>query len=80
MPVLDEDFGIKVALMGISVPSFKEDSTVMQPRQFSLDITGKEFMIMQAKTFPLINLLWLGCILMLLGSIMAVFYRVKRSR
>jgi hypothetical protein len=80
MPVVDEDFGIKVALMGISVPSFKEDSTVMQPRQFSLDITGKEFMIMQAKTFPLINLLWLGCILMLLGSIMAVFYRVKRSK
>jgi len=35
---------------------------------------------MQAKTFPLINLLWLGCILMLLGSIMAVFYRVKRSK
>lgn len=80
LPVVDEDFGIKVALMGISVPVYDADSTLIQPRKISLDITGREFIIMQAKTFPLINILWLGCVLMLLGSIMAVFYRVKRNK
>ena len=80
MPTVDEDFGIKVALMGISVPTYSEDSVLLQPRRISLDITGREFIVMQAKTFPLINLLWLGCILMLIGSVMAVFYRVKRTK
>ena len=80
MPSVDEEYGIKVALMGISVPVYDEDSTLLQPAKISLDITGKEFIVMQAKTFPLINILWLGCILMLIGSVMAVFYRVKRSK
>ncbi|MGB1040934.1 MAG: cytochrome c biogenesis protein CcsA [Flavobacteriales bacterium] len=80
LPIMDDDYGIKVALMGISVPQYDEDSTLIQGRRISLDITGKEFIIMQAKTFPLINLLWLGCILMLIGSVMAAFYRLKRSK
>jgi cytochrome c-type biogenesis protein CcmF len=79
-PAFEEDYGIKVALMGISLPTYSEDSILLQPRKISLDITGKEFIVMQAKTFPLINLLWLGCVLMLIGSIMAVFYRVKREK
>ena len=74
------DFGIKVSLMGISLPVESTDSTLGSNRKISLDITGEEFIIMQAKTFPLINLLWLGCILMLLGSVMAVFFRLKRSK
>ncbi|MEN8839019.1 MAG: hypothetical protein ABF238_00770, partial [Flavobacteriales bacterium] len=80
LPVIDEDYGMKVALMGISIPSYTEDSTLISPRKISLDITGKEFIIMQAKTFPLINLLWLGVVLMLVGSLMAVIYRVKRQK
>ena len=80
LPVIDEDYGMKVSLMGISIPTYTKDSTLVQPRKISLDITGKEFIIMQAKTFPLINLLWLGVILMLVGSIMAVIYRVKREK
>ncbi|MEN8928164.1 MAG: cytochrome c biogenesis protein CcsA [Flavobacteriales bacterium] len=75
----DKDYGIKISLMNVGMNNL-EESLVDQPQKVSLDITGEEFIIMQAKTFPLINLLWLGCILMLLGSIMAVFYRLKRSK
>ena len=69
---------MKISLMNVGLNNLDE-SSYAQPRKVSLDITGDEFIIMQAKTFPLINLLWLGCIFMLVGSIMAVFYRVKRS-
>ncbi|MDB4088762.1 cytochrome c biogenesis protein CcsA [Flavobacteriales bacterium] len=74
----DKEYGMKISLMNVGMNNLDE-SSIAQPRKVSLDITGDEFIIMQAKTFPLINLLWLGCIFMLVGSIMAVFYRVKRS-
>lgn len=38
----------------------------------------KPFIIMKAIVFPLINLLWLGCILMAIGSGIAVYQRVKK--
>lgn len=38
-----------------------------------------EFIIMQAIIFPWINILWTGCFLMILGSIMAVYYRLKNT-
>lgn len=38
----------------------------------------KEFMVMQAIVFPGINILWIGCILLFLGSLLAVVNRVKK--
>lgn len=37
----------------------------------------KPFIIMKAIVFPLINVLWLGCILMAIGSGIAVWQRIK---
>lgn len=38
-----------------------------------------EFIIMQAIIFPWINILWIGCLLMILGSITAAYYRIKNT-
>ncbi|MBI1183984.1 cytochrome C biogenesis protein [bacterium] len=35
-----------------------------------------DYIIMKAMVFPMINLLWLGCILLFIGSIMAAYRRV----
>lgn len=40
----------------------------------------KEFMVMQAIVFPGINILWIGCILLFLGSLLAVVYRVRNKK
>ena len=40
----------------------------------------KPFIIMKAIIFPLINLLWLGCVLMAIGTGIAVWQRVSRAR
>ena len=38
----------------------------------------KEFIIMKAIVFPGINILWMGCILMITGSLIAIRQRIKK--
>ncbi|MBK9149430.1 MAG: cytochrome c biogenesis protein CcsA [Flavobacteriales bacterium] len=45
----------------------------------SLDVAEQEFVVMQALIFPGINILWIGCVLLALGSGMAVWQRVRRK-
>ncbi len=40
----------------------------------------KEFIVMQAILFPGINILWIGCILMFVGTILAVLHRVRENK
>lgn len=40
----------------------------------------KPFIVMKAIVFPMINLLWLGCILMAVGSTIAVVERIQMAR
>lgn len=39
----------------------------------------KEFIIMKAVVFPFINILWIGCVLMVIGTIVAVVVRIKKT-
>jgi len=39
----------------------------------------KDFIVLEAHVFPAINLLWSGCILMVLGTIMVVVQKVRQS-
>lgn len=40
----------------------------------------KDFIVMQAIVFPHINVLWLGCLIMMIGTFMAVRHRIRLSR
>jgi cytochrome c-type biogenesis protein CcmF len=40
----------------------------------------REFILLRAMQFPYINVLWIGCVLMVLGTLMSVIYRVKNNR
>jgi cytochrome c-type biogenesis protein CcmF len=42
-----------------------------------LDEKEKPFIVMKAIVFPLINILWVGCILMVIGTFLAVYQRIK---
>ena len=46
----------------------------------SLNVYDEEFIVMQAISVPGINILWIGCILLFLGTIMAVLRRFKLAR
>ncbi|WP_306643413.1 cytochrome c biogenesis protein CcsA [Sanyastnella coralliicola] len=40
----------------------------------------RDFIVMQAVIFPQINILWLGCIIMIIGTTLAVRHRIKLSK
>jgi cytochrome c-type biogenesis protein CcmF len=42
-----------------------------------LDENEKPFIVMKAIVFPLINVLWVGCILMVVGTALAVYQRIR---
>jgi cytochrome c-type biogenesis protein CcmF len=39
----------------------------------------RDFIIMQALVFPYINILWIGCIVMVIGTFLAIIERLKRK-
>lgn len=75
-PEILADFDAKIGLSAVSPPIYQGDSLVQKAR-FELILAEKEYIIMHAKTFPLINILWIGIIIMFLGSIMAALNRFR---
>lgn len=43
-------------------------------------LANREFIVLQAIVFPFINLLWIGILIMIIGTAMAIIYRVKRTK
>lgn len=52
---------------------------MMGESEITIEVTTPEFIVMHAIRFPWIMILWLGCIIMALGTGMAVYHRVKRA-
>lgn len=48
--------------------------------RYKLDLVTEDYIVLQVRKFPLINVLWLGCIVMFIGTLMAVIYRIKLAR
>jgi cytochrome c-type biogenesis protein CcmF len=70
-----EDWGLKLALQQIDPHDGSFTLAVWEH-----DSIKKDFIVMQAIVFPQINLLWLGCIIMMIGTFMAVRHRIRLSR
>ncbi len=70
----DESLGIRLSLVKIDPES--GDMHIIVER----DQNKKEdFIIMKAAIFPFINILWIGCIIMILGTALAIYHRIKRA-
>lgn len=78
-PEYIEDYDVEIWLSGFLPAQYKNDSLVY-PAMVELSLREKEYIIMHAKTFPLINILWIGIILMFLGSLMAAFNRFRKRK
>lgn len=67
-----EAFGLK-----FRVESFDPSTEVLNMTVWEHESVRRDFVVMQAALFPLINILWLGCILMAIGTFIAVWSRWK---
>jgi cytochrome c-type biogenesis protein CcmF len=70
-----EDWGLKFRIDKFDPQLGQLDWTIWEHESVKQD-----FVVMQAAIFPMINVLWLGCILMAVGTFMAVRSRWKRDR
>ncbi len=72
--VINEEEGIKFSFTSIDPESGKINMLISEK-----DKKSKDFIILKAIIFPWINLLWLGCLLMVIGTAIAIVHRVKAN-
>lgn len=68
------ELGLKFAFWQINPETGKVDISVAEKVS-----DKKDFIVMQAIVFPYINILWTGCMVMIIGTIIAIRQRLKRS-
>lgn len=76
-----QPIGSKVDELGLQFMFWK-----LNPKDGNIEISVQEkkenvrdFIVMQAMIFPYINVLWIGCIIMVIGTVLAILERLKRS-
>jgi len=67
--------GIKLSFVKINVNTGKIDVVVSEKKS-----NAKEFIIMKAIIFPFINILWMGAILLIIGTLLAIRQRLKSNQ
>lgn len=70
-----EGWGLKFRL-----ESFDPERETFEMTVWEHESVRRDFVVMQAVLFPQINWLWLGCILMTLGSFLAVRFRIRQRK
>jgi len=74
-PVIQDETGLRINFDKIDPKTGKH--TFLVSEHIS---NRKEFIVLQAIQFPMINILWIGCIVMFLGTVMAIRHRIKVSK
>lgn len=72
---VNEELGLRIALKRVT-PETGNIELVMSEKKAN----KKDLIIMQAIVFPYINVLWLGCIVMIIGTVIAIWNRLRMSR
>jgi cytochrome c-type biogenesis protein CcmF len=70
----NEELGLKFLFDRIETETGKLKISISEKRSNS-----KDFIIMRAIIFPYINILWMGCIIMIIGTVIAIFRRLSMN-
>lgn len=70
-----DELGLKFSFWQINPETGKIDISVSEKIS-----DKKDFIVMQAIIFPYINILWIGCIIMIIGTVLAIRHRLKRAK
>lgn len=72
MEAIVNQLGLKLVFWKIN----PEDGTIEITMSEKLS-NNKDFIVMEAYIFPYINMLWLGCVIMAIGTIIAIIERIR---
>lgn len=70
-----DDLGLQFMFWKIDPESGKIEISVQEKKS-----NIKDFIVMQAIIFPYINILWIGCIVMAIGTLLSIWERIKKSK
>jgi cytochrome c-type biogenesis protein CcmF len=74
-PVIQDETGLQLSFIKIDPITGEHEFSIAE--HYS---RRKEFIVLQAIAFPWINILWIGCIVMFIGTLMAVRHRIRQSK
>lgn len=78
-PVAGKSAELLPLRMRYGLATVEGDLNDQRSLKLGLNVAEAEFVVLQALVFPGINILWLGCLLLAIGSGMAVWQRTRRS-
>jgi cytochrome c-type biogenesis protein CcmF len=70
-----EELGLRFAFWQVNPSTGKIDISVSEKAA-----DKKDFIVMKAIVFPYINILWTGCLIMIIGTILAIRHRLKKNK
>jgi cytochrome c-type biogenesis protein CcmF len=72
---LSEELGVKLTFWKVNPTNGKIDvySAIQESRK-------ADFIVMEAAIFPGINILWLGCLIMIVGTFLAIRERIRKNK
>jgi cytochrome c-type biogenesis protein CcmF len=79
-PVANRPAVVDPLRMRYGLASVQGDLADQRSVQVGINVAEAEFVVMQALMFPGINILWIGCVLLALGTGMAVWQRFRQAR
>jgi cytochrome c-type biogenesis protein CcmF len=74
------DVGLKPLGLKFSFRKVNPDTKKVEIAVSESKHTAKDFIVMEAVVFPYINILWMGCLIMVLGTTLAIRQRIIKSR
>ena len=82
-----KDRRIETQAVELQKAGLKIDFTGINPDDGTIELSisekfknKKEFIIMKAVVFPYINILWMGCILLIIGTWIAIVHRIRENK
>lgn len=79
-PVVNRPAEIEALRMRYGLADVQGIGTDPDGPKVGINVAEAEFLVMQALIFPGINILWIGCVLLFLGTGMAVVQRIRKQR
>lgn len=70
-----EDLGLQFMFWKVIPESGKIEISVQEKKA-----NRRDYIVMQALVFPYINILWGGCLIMIIGTVLAIIERIKRKK
>lgn len=70
-----QDLGLKFSFAKVNPDTHSVDISVAESKHMA-----KDFIVMEAMIFPFINVLWMGCVIMVIGTVLSIRQRIRKSR